>query len=51
VKFWVVDAGAEGAGKREKVQTIKLKLTPVVQGANGGNQDFLVNEHPEVQRR
>ena len=32
VKFWVVDAGAEGSIDAQKLQTVRLKLTPVAEG-------------------
>jgi Trypsin-co-occurring domain 2 len=50
VKFWVVDAGVEGAAKREQVQTIKLKLTPVVVDPTGGQHEPLVSD-PSTRRR
>jgi hypothetical protein len=35
VKFWVLDAKAEGKIESQKLQTLRLKLTPV--DATGGN--------------
>jgi hypothetical protein len=51
VKFWVVDAGVEGAAKREQMQTLKLKLTPVVADPAGGLHETLVSDASAMQRK
>lgn len=33
VKFWVCDAGGEGSVEAQKLQTIRLKMKPLVEGA------------------
>lgn len=38
VKFWVVDAGLEGSVEVQKLQTVRLKLTPVADG--GGDMEI-----------
>lgn len=32
IKFWVVDAGLEGSVEVQKLQTVRLKLTPIPDG-------------------
>jgi hypothetical protein len=44
VKFWVVDAGAEGKIGDEKTQTVKLKLKPV----SGDGETTLLNDMDKV---
>ncbi len=45
IKFWVVSAGAGGKIENERVQTLKLKMTPVLANPKpGGNRNVEISD-------
>ncbi len=44
IKFWVVEAGAEGSLENDRIQTIKLKMMPVTSETKpDGNREVMLS--------